>query len=136
MDALRRRVGHLTEALGRARSSVIEQSEPEIVRLALAVAERVVREQIRVEPATMMRWVRDAIGALSDAASVVIAVAPDVASAIDRDAWKTGPGAAELLIDASLPPGGCEVRSGSSVASVSIDDCMEVVRETLGIDGQ
>jgi len=58
------------------RHKIIEQAEPEIVRLSTAIAERILHKQLSVEPATVLEMTRNAITRIVNRESVTVRVNP------------------------------------------------------------
>lgn len=110
----------LALAVETARERVLAESVPEIVRLASAVATRVVGGELLTDPAIVVGWVREALAALGDRDDVSVAVAPDVAASIPSDEWADILGSAPApAVDASLAPGAITVRAGASTVQLS-----------------
>lgn len=117
------------ERLASVRRSVLIECEGELVRLALAVAERIVGRELSADPSLVASWAREAIDSLEGAGTTTVAASPDVAASIpDADFG------APMTIDESLPPGTCEARSGHGRAKVSADARLAAVAEALGVD--
>lgn len=122
-DALEARALEAEARVEQARADVLAESEGQLLRLALAIAERVVAREIRTDPTLVARWVEDALAALAAIAPDArpsVAVGLALAGAIPGDAWTSvlGP-AVRVERDPSLAPLGCEVRAGVSAVDVS-----------------
>ena len=129
---LRRTVEALTRELSRVRQDSIEASEAELVRLACAVAERIVGAELSTDPGHIVGWAREGIDALDAKESVVVALAPDLALALPTEAWSALGASVTVELDASLAPSSCEVRSRTGVAKVSAAARMAQMRTELG----
>lgn len=102
------------------RERVLAESVPEMVRLACAVATRVVGGELLTDPAIVVGWVREAVAALGDREAVTVSVAPDIAASIPSEEWSDALGSDRSpAVDASLAPGAISVRSGASTVHVS-----------------
>jgi flagellar assembly protein FliH len=134
VDALRREVARLARELAAARARVLEESEPEIVRLAVAVATRVVGRELAQEPSTIVGWIKDGIAVLPQRDEVIVAVAPDIAAAMPAEEIAAGLGSAKVIVDSTLRPGSCEVREGASTVEVSADARLAAISDALGVD--
>lgn len=130
--ALRTQLADLAFTIARLRRDVVQSAEPELVRLACAVAVRAVGRAVDADPALYVAWVRDAIAELPTRIDVTIAVSPDVAAALPPEAWD-GLGAA-IEVDDSLGRARCEVRAGASSIEVSAEGRAEAVAAHLGVD--
>ena len=122
------------------RTKVLLESEGELVRLALAVAERVVGRELTVDPSLVSSWAREAILALDGgtdstrpsadgSARLVVAVAPDLA-AMAKGADFGGP----VVVDPTLPAMSAEVRADPGRAAVSAPSRLAAVAEALGVE--
>jgi flagellar biosynthesis/type III secretory pathway protein FliH len=124
--ALVARLARLTEAndaLARdaetVRERVLAASEPELVRLACAVAGRVVGRELRTDPALVVLWAREAVAALDGHEAAAVVLAPDVEASVPSEAWARSLGADHAItVDPTLPPGAVSVRSGASTVDV------------------
>jgi hypothetical protein len=68
------------------RERVLAASEPEVVQLAVAVAERVLGRKMRTELSTVVGWVRDGIASIGGPESVAFTVRLDVAESAPAEA--------------------------------------------------
>ena len=118
------------------RERVLAASEPELVRLACAVAERVVGRELRVDPALVTAWAHEAITAIDGREGVAVAVAPDVAASVPAGAWAQTLGSGHALtIDPALAPGTVAVRAGASAIDVGAAARLAAVGDDLYSDG-
>ncbi|MFO0738523.1 MAG: FliH/SctL family protein [Labilithrix sp.] len=101
------------------KARVMEESEPAIVALALAIAKRVVGREVAADPQVVHAWIREAQG-LMPSGSVY------VASDIE--------GVESAQIDATLAAGTAEVRDDGSVIVVGTDARMAAMADALGVD--
>jgi flagellar assembly protein FliH len=134
--ALREQVAEMAGAMARLRRQVLEASEGELVKLALAIAERVVARELSVSPDLIALWAREAIDALAAKDEVVIAVAKDVAGDVGPDAWAAiglGHQAHQVLADSQLAPGAIEVRTPQGIVAVGAEARLTAVATALGV---
>jgi hypothetical protein len=129
---LKRTVEALTRELSRVRKDAIESSEAELVRLACAVAERIVGEELSTDPGHIVAWAREGIDALDAKENVVVALAADLARALPNEEWSSLGANVTVEIDASLSPSSCEVRSRTGLVKVSAAARMAQMRSELG----
>lgn len=121
----------------RFRRRVLEESEPQVVRLAATVASRVCAREIVTEPALVAAWVQEGIEHLHGNDRIEIAVAPDIAEAIDVTSLRREDGPAiEMHVDPSLAPGSCELRGEFSRVDVSLRARLGAVTSAMGIAGE
>ncbi len=104
-------------------------AEIELVKLALAIAERIVGRELATSPELVVAWAREALAASTLGESLVVAVSADVASAVDPEHWEEL--APRLVADASLPPLTCELRDGKSTVVVGGGDRLDLIAEQL-----
>jgi len=83
---------------------VMEESEPAIIALAVAIARRVVGRELTTDPSLMQEWIREGMAAL--------------------------PGG-EVI---ELSDGKAEIRAGQSTIEVSADARMDAISDALGVD--
>ncbi len=133
---LRRALAALTGELSRVRKDVREASEAELVRLACAVAERVVGEELSIDPGHVIAWVREGIEALDSKENVVVAIAADLGQVLPSEEWnELGPNVT-VEVDAALAPSSCEVRSRTGVAKIGAAARMGQMKTELGVEGE
>lgn len=106
-----------------------DDAEGELVKLAIAVAERVVGRELSVAPALIVDWVREALAGSDLGGSFVVATSADLSAAVPEAAW--GELEDALRMDPALPAGTCEVRDGGRTVTVSAEERFETVAEAL-----
>lgn len=100
------------------KARVMEESEPAMVALALAIAKRVVGREVAADPTLLRSWIREAQGQLPSGEVFV-------AEGVEMEGVTT---------DTSLPPGTAEVRAGASSVAVSADARMAAMADALGVE--
>jgi len=129
---LRAQVRSTLEATRRLRSEILRATEPEILRLACAVAERVARAELTARPSLVVEWVREAVDALASADSIVIAIAPDVAALVDETTLSSvHPNVTKVEVDRALEGMACEVRTRVSRVDASLEARLATIVEAL-----
>ncbi len=112
-------------ALGRfeaTRRSVLEDAREDVVRLALAIAARVVKRSIDASPDLVVAQVAEALTLVTKAHRLVVAVHPDDLPIVEL-AWPTlvdrfaDSSECVLIADESLSRGSCVVRKGDKSGS-------------------
>jgi vacuolar-type H+-ATPase subunit E/Vma4 len=127
-EALCRQLATMAGNVARLRRDVLEASEGALVRLAIAIAERVARHELAIDPALVTRWAREAIETLASKEDVVIAIAPDLAAKLHPEEWERAAGrSVRIETDASLGPSKCEVRAGASKVDASVEGRLSAV---------
>lgn len=134
IEALRQQVAELAGALMSVRQRILESIEPDVVRLAYTIAERVVGREVSAEPELVLGWIRESAAALPNRDEIVVAVAPDVAERISEAAvLGAAISASKMVIDPTLAAGTCELREGSSSAPAGAGARLEAVADALGV---
>jgi len=130
--ALAARLDEAARALGPLRAQALRDGEPELVRLALAVAERVVGRELATDPALVAGWAREAVEALLAREGLVLTVSPDVAAAVSPEAWGRALATPyTLAVDASLPPHACSARAGAATVDAGLGARLSAMRDAL-----
>jgi len=144
VEGLRLEVARLAQTIATMRTRILEESEPEILRFCVAIADRVVAREITQDPSVIMEWIREGLAALPGREDIVVAVAPDIASLIaaveqgqEEQALQDGtkmPRGSKTVVDATLRPGTIELREGNTSAEISAQTRMAAIAEALGVD--
>lgn len=119
------------------REEILLAAKQDVLRLALAMAERVVKRALRADPGLVVDQVVAALAQLSRPTRVVIAVNPDdlelVQLAMPKLAMKLGAAAqAELIADGGLERGSCHLRTGGGgEIDASIRTQLDRINEAL-----
>ena len=97
----------------KVRSRTIAQAERDIVVLSLAIAEKIIRQQIQQEPELAVQIIQDVAREMQDENQVVFRVHPTVLKALE-EVVSRGENSAEgakvgwtLVADPTVEPGGC-----------------------------
>lgn len=116
------------------RTGLLSQTEHDVVRLAVAIAERIVRREIQADPQLLVSVARAAARQLGDKAVATILLQPDdLATVLAQRKAATESGPIRLAADLSLSPGGCIVQSAVGQIDASVEaQIREVLRELLG----
>jgi hypothetical protein len=131
--ALRTQITEMAATMARLRREVLEASEGELVRLALAVAERVVGRELQMDPALVVAWARESVEALAAKDGVVIALARDVRDAVPADAWQDMGVEHRVQADSQLGPGVVEVRTPEGTVRTGPAARLSAVGKALGV---
>ena len=110
-------------------NELVELAEREILKLALAVAERVVGGEIRADSTILVAWVKEVIALGDFGEAMAIALSADVAAKLPTEAW--GELGARVAVDNELPAGTCEVKDGPRVVTVSEHARLALVGEAV-----
>jgi len=114
LEALRQ---HEKLALEQQRATLLRQLQLETVELAVALAERLLRAELRLAPDTVIRVAREALGELDGSSAVRLKVCPQDAATLREAAQglahETGVAELEIIPQPHLEPGEVEVETSS-----------------------
>lgn len=136
------RIEELSQGLEAARATVadarreaLEGSEREIVRLAMAVAERVIGRAFHHDPSAVADWVKEGIAALSQEDSVRVVVSPRVGEILQSHSAFSGVETApDLVVDPRFDDTRCEIRGKYGRVDAGLEARLDAVAAALGID--
>lgn len=139
IDALRLQNAQLETALAEAiaentrmRKEILAASEKELVKLAVAIAERVVDGELAIDQELPMKWAKKAIDQLATEEDITIAISPEVEPLVSREKWLEFVPNAVIVVDASLKPGHTQVRAGATRLGTGAVDRMHAALEAIG----
>jgi flagellar assembly protein FliH len=130
---LQGRVAEMAVTMARLRRDVLEASEPDLVQLAISIAERVVGRELASDPQLIVSWAREAIQALASKNEVVIALAKDLLSQVPTEAWEGVGFAHAIQADLELAAGTIEVRAPGAVVGAGAQARLDSVAQALGV---
>lgn len=121
-DAMLRRLTQTLEEVTGLRVQMIRETEEQMVRLALAVARRIVHREISLDQDLLIAIARVALDRLGESATVTVRLHPDdySATAAARSAEWTGT-TVSVAADARVPRGGCRIESDFGVVDAGVD---------------
>jgi len=135
-DAMLARLTATIDDIAGLRTGMLRASEHDVVRLAIAIAERIVRREVQTDRALLLTMARAAARKLGDHSLVTISMHPDDFLAVAssrRSASDDGP--VRLEASAGLLPGACVVQSSLGTIDVGVESQIrEVVRGLLDAD--
>jgi flagellar assembly protein FliH len=134
--AMQDRVAEMAVTMARLRRDVLEASEPELVQLALSIAERVVGRELAADPGLLVGWAHEAVQALAAKDEVVIAIAKDVASRVPAQSWEAMGPDIRVLTDPALGLGAVEVRAPEAVVEAGARARLTSVALALGVSDE
>jgi len=131
------RLESLTAALEAERKQFFDRVEPELVRLAVSIAEKVIGRELELRPETVVDLVRSAMKRLRDRERLRVSVNPtdlermkeardDLISAVD------GVRKLEVVEDRRVDPGGCVIESPNGTLDARIRTQMDEIGRALG----
>jgi flagellar assembly protein FliH len=132
-EAMLRRVAQTLEELGGLRKTLMQQSERQMVQLALTLARRVVHREITLDPELIAAMAHVAIKKLGVSNPSTIRLHPDDYTIVARDGDRWSGSNVSVVPDPSIARGGCMVESDFGTIDGSLDRQFdEMARALLG----
>jgi flagellar assembly protein FliH len=132
-EAMLRRVAQTLEELGTLRKDLMQQSERQMVQLALTLARRVVHREITLDPELIAAMAHVAIKKLGISNPSTIRLHPDDYTIVARDGDRWSGSNVSVVPDPSISRGGCMVESDFGNIDGSLDRQFdEMARALLG----
>lgn len=116
------------------RPALIRRTEGEVVRLAAAMAERVIHREITVDHRILAAIAHMALDRLGDQAGATILLHPSDYDAVTHGRGELAPGSGvQIVADPQVDRGGCVIRSPAGTVDASIAaQVAEIARALLG----
>src|SRR5579871_1284056 len=116
----------------RYRQQLLRQTETDAVRLSVAIARRVLRRELTVDPSAIEGLVRAALERLQSQESCRVRMHPDFVPALRDCVSKMGmDGRIEILSDASQEPGAAVFETSRGSLNASIDSQLNEIERGL-----
>lgn len=129
MDSLANAIGEFA----RARDRYLADVEQEVVKLALAIAARILRREAQIDPLLLLAPVREALGELSQATDVKLRV-----PAAEKELWSERlsrlpnlPIYPEIVADAQLDAAECRVEAALGSADLGVKSQLTEIERGL-----
>jgi flagellar biosynthesis/type III secretory pathway protein FliH len=124
------------EAVVAERRALLAGAEETVVRIALALAERIVKDRVEIDEETVLRTVREALALAADRREVVLRVHPDDLTLVKehRPEWLEKLSEADNLRvegDGRVRRGGCLVETETGDVDGRIDRQLKTMARTL-----
>jgi flagellar assembly protein FliH len=131
LAAERARLVATVHDIGALRRQILDAAENDVMRLAVAMARRVLHREVQLDPDILLAMARVALGRLGTRVVASAHLHPDDLAAVSR------PGVAiegvTLIADAEVPRGGCRLVSPAGEIDLGVDAQMaELSRVLLG----
>jgi flagellar assembly protein FliH len=131
-QAMLRRLGETLQELTALRSEMIHRTERQVVQLALAIAERVIRREISLDRGLLYAMARVALDRLGEHASATIRLHPDDLAAVRAgQASETFGEHIKVVADPLVSRGGCLVQSDFGFMDVDVSAQFHELSKTL-----
>jgi flagellar assembly protein FliH len=129
-------LGKLATEVQQAKETWIAQWERELVHLATAIAEKIVRREIAQQPEITLDLVRESLALAAGSPRLKIRLSPADFDALGTHVAELAEhigtvGAADVVADESISPGGCRVESEFGVIDQQIESQIARITEEL-----
>ncbi|MCA9794540.1 MAG: hypothetical protein KC910_22185 [Candidatus Eremiobacteraeota bacterium] len=120
----------------RARRAIVATVEPELARLSIKIAERVLGEAIKVDPDVILGIVRQALGGIKDREEVSIRVNPQDVQIVrdNREIFERmieGLKSFEVVADPTIDPGGCSIETNLGNIDARLHTQLDAIRQGM-----
>lgn len=135
-ENLRREAEEVLAEARRRREEIIASAEPEVVRLALEMAEKILHRRLKEDPEAVVDVVVRALQEIPYGSPIQVRVNPDdevTCRQAEERMYRCLRGAAEIEIitDDGVPRGGCRVETADGRVEVLPEEEMACLREQL-----
>lgn len=135
LDEILKRVAATITEIGKIGPEAMRRADREMIHLAVAMAERIVRREVHAEPELLLDMARGAIERLGERVTAVVHLNPDdLATVVTNGSNRVG--TLDLVADADLPRGACTIRTNLGAIDAGVDaQVRELLRAMLAGDG-
>ena len=131
------RLDALVATLGEERREFFDRVEPEVVRLASAIAEKIIGEEMELRPERVVDLVREAMKRLRDREALRIRLSPQDMDLVkeardDLIGSVDGVRKLELVEDRRVDRGGCVIESENGALDARVKTQMAEIERVLG----
>ena len=131
-EAMLRRLMQTLEEVTDLRARMIRDTEHQMVRLALAIARRVIHREVSVDRELVLALVRVAMDRIGDGTAVTIRLNTDDYAAIMATRPSPWPEAhVTVEADARVPRGGCRIDSDLGTVDAGVDAQLQEITRAL-----
>jgi flagellar biosynthesis/type III secretory pathway protein FliH len=125
--------------LSRRRDTLLREFEPEVIKLAAALAKRIVAEQLALEPERIAAMAEPLLARVRRARRVTLRVHPYDRHALEARlpalvAGASLSGSVQLEVDPALSRGDCVVISDAGVLDARVDTQLRALTHALGAE--
>ena len=120
------------EELGSLRQQMIQQTEAQIVRLALTIAKRILRREVSLDQDLTVAMARVALDRLGEHTGATIRLHPDdyaLTVGQAQEEWESDQ--VTVVADDSISRGGCRVESAFGFVEASVDAQFEEIEKAV-----
>lgn len=131
-EAMIRRLTQTLEEVTQLRTQMIRQTEHQMVRLALAIARRVVHREVSIDKDLLIAIARVAMDRLGDSATVTVRLNPEdhaATTAVREQQWSGTH--VSVVADPRLARGGCRIESDFGAVDGGVDAQLQEIAQAL-----
>jgi flagellar assembly protein FliH len=130
-----RRLAQTLDELKSLRSTMIRQTEQQMVQLALAIARRILQREATIDQDLLVALARVALERLGDSGAATIRLNPeDYAQTVQRHGDHWAGSKVRVSADPSVSRGGCMVESDFGLVDASVEAQFEQVARAFSGD--
>ena len=130
--AMLRRMTSTLEELGALRQQMIQQTERQMVQLALTIAKRILRREVTLDPDLTIAMARVALDRLGESSGATIRLHPEdyaIAVAGAKDEWESEQ--VTVISDDKVSRGGCRIESAFGFIEASVEAQFEEIERVV-----
>lgn len=136
VDRMRRLVQAMLSGFARQRRDFLTELQPYVVRIAVEVARRIVRRELRTDPGMVTRTVGAALEQVATASEARVRVHPLDAQVLQESIREIVPApdeaaALKIVPDGSIERGGCVVESDRGIVDARLQTQFEEMQSRL-----
>jgi flagellar biosynthesis/type III secretory pathway protein FliH len=143
IDSISRAFGEGLEGIASLKGSILARAEDDMVRLAIAIAEKLLCRELREHPDTIAIIVKEAIKTAEDKTEIIVKVNPDDYTTLKRymgqlmehingaNAGKRQNAPIKIIEDPDMTSGGCIVETETSIVDMSVEARMTAVDQLI-----
>jgi len=134
LEVTTRQLSTTIQEIAALRVGVMRRAERELIHLALAMAQRIVRRELHIDHDLLLVIARVAIDRLGERSTAVIRMHPADHAVLSARPLESN-GTIELVADPDVPRGGCRIVSAFGEVDTGIESQVrEIARELIGGD--
>ncbi len=119
-----------------AKEQILQEAEPFVVTLSCAVAEKVIQQQLTVDPDIILEIARRTLARKRESGTITLCVSPEQFSFVHAAREELGlaidsQAELEIIPDTSVNDGGCVVRSSLGSIDARIDTQLSEIKKAL-----
>ncbi len=129
-------IGQMVETFEKSQHAWFAQWESGVVKLATAIAARVIRREVRQEPKITLDWVTESLQMIASQRRMTVRLHPEDYAAL-RNEVKTlatrlrGLAPTEIIADANIERGGCRADTESGTIDHQIESQLNRIEEEI-----